>query len=960
MTTRETIDERVLNGYIAQAMEKQAPPGYTVGPEVHGQARLGNTSPDLVVRMPYDLRMIVETEYDSPAVGDAIDRLGYEFHDHTRDVKNVIALGIPGRLGSPRMRYADRDAELMSDTPQFLMQVVTGRSPDDSDIAVTPEKPIPVSLRDVIQYAWLAAIPETYAENVLKKVVANLRTARNELERLLEANDDSEDALVAQNAIGFKYGNPNSDSPIESAAGNIVGTFVSMIELHRNLNRWGRLSGVQPIDSSYLWNSVSGEGIPGRIAIEWRKIEAVDYKPLSTIAADMLEDGDLSPKIGGVLKTVHDTIEEHFEAGLSATTNVSAAVWQELTPDRDERAVNYTRPHRAEFLANVTAARLEQPSMARYAEICAGTGTLARATEENIRFRHYAETDDKTSIHAERMENRIQLTDISQQSISVATANLTSLEPQTSFERSNIFAITTTGGALNFLGAKGVAEEESRLIGSYGEESGMLVLDEGQVGICCNNDPYFRPRGGAKNPISSKDMQRYRRQADRRVKGVANGQAGLATFMHVIEHEMLARGAPHGKVLPLTAAHAKTYEGFRRNIENDYGDVIAISTAAGKGESMSDDTGIQEMLLVGTKREGGKGDRSIVCVNLVDDFDTKLTGKMFADAIRREFEHGKPFGEITVGRVVGTYNRMENLGDGRPWSSLGTSGRYTRLTEYVTQGIAWDSVTGSETEFALPMTTLSGVSDAGPTHHLLGSLPASRDPRGAFWMIPANATPDRMNPSLWHVDSKTQLMVTCEPTHFGTSRGDSTEASRMLATAGRFHLSRNLRQSAQTIAMAYTETECMGGRSWTTINATPDVAKAITLFLNSTFGMLIRIGYGQSTDIGRSPIQVRAIPGHPIPDFADDSAAGVKARAIASMNFDSLRQLPLKRISLSAVDPNRAKIDEVVVQMLGIEWNLETENMLAAWRNLMCQQTMVHNNTRDTLAELRAAGVVVG
>ena len=91
----------------------------------------------------------------------------------------------------------------------------------------------------------------------------------------------------------------------------------------------------------------------------------------------------------------------------------------------------------------------------------------------------------------------------------------------------------------------------------------------------------------ARYSISSKDMQGYKRQADRRVKGVANGQAGLATFMHVIEHEMLARGAPHGKVLPLTAAHAKTYEGFRRNIENDYGDVIAISTAAGKGESMS-------------------------------------------------------------------------------------------------------------------------------------------------------------------------------------------------------------------------------------------------------------------------------------------------------------------------------------------------------------------------------------
>lgn len=180
----------------------------------------------------------------------------------------------------------------------------------------------------------------------------------------------------------------------------------------------------------------------------------------------------------------------------------------------------------------------------------------------------------------------------------------------------------------------------------------------------------------------------------------------------------------------------------------------------------------------------------------------------------------------------------------------------------------------------------------------------------------------------------------------------------MLATAGHFHLSRNLRQSAQTIAVAFTEIESMGGRSWTTVKADVDVAKAITLFLNSTFGMLIRIGYGQSTDIGRSPIQVRAIPGHPVPDFSVDGADGEKARAIASANFDTLRKLPLKRISLSAVDANRGKIDEVMAKMLGIEWNLETENMLAAWRNLMCQQTMVHNNTKETLEELREAGVI--
>ena len=37
-----------------------------------------------------------------------------------------------------------------------------------------------------------------------------------------------------------------------------------------------------------------------------------------------------------------------------------------------------------------------------------------------------------------------------------------------------------------------------------------------------------------------------------------------------------------------------------------------------------------------------------------------------------------------------------------------------------------------------------------------------------------------------------------------------------------------------------------------------------------------------------------------------------------------------------------SEIDEVVSRMLGLEWNLDTEGMLASWRSLMCQQKIVH------------------
>lgn len=952
------IDEKAMNGFIAEAMELQAPPKWEVGPEQHRQARRGNTTPDIVVRMPYGLRTIIETEYSDPAIGDAKTRLGYEFKDDTLPMKSVIALGIPRELGE--MGHVERRAALASDEPQFLMQVVTGKSEDDPDITITPAKPVPVSLRDVVQYAWLVAIPEPYTRQLLKEVVAKLEAAKAQLTRNLEGTAPGTQARLIR-----EYGNHGSEQGLESAAGNIVGTLASMFQLHMNLKRWGALEDLRDLGAQEFWQPMSPyEGIPRVIAEEWRKVEEVDYKPLSTISAEMLEDEDLPSQLGGILRALLETMGQAIQPGISETTNISAEIWQALIPDRDERAAYYTKPATAELLANMTTTRLESPATARYDEVCAGTGTLARATEENIRFRHYAMTDDKSSIHAERMENYIQLTDINPQSTSVATASMTALEPGTPFGSSAIFAITSPGGSLNFLTKTGVSDMEQSLIGRNGAVGESLVLSPRSVHICCNNDPYFRPRGGAASPTSSASMQRFKRQADRRLKGIANGQAGLATFMHVIEHELLADGAPHGKVLPLTAAHAKTYEGFRKNIENHYRNVVVISTAAGSGVSMSADTGIQEMLLVATKQHSDErglkatgGDQAVTCVNLTSTFETKVEAKMFADAIRRALTDGAESGEIVVGDVAGTYRKMSGLGDGQPWSALGTSGDYTTLVAQATSGNAWNPATGNVTPYALPMTILSRVSGHGPTHDLLGCLPASRDPRGAFTMYPVKDATSRENPSLWTHEASIQNSMTCAPTHYGIPRSNAAEAERRLKSARKFHLARNLRMSAQAIAVAYTEEPSMGGRSWTTLEAEGATAEAIALYLNSTYGLLIRTGYGQSTDLGRSPIQIRAIDGHPIPDFTADTVAGKTARRIAQENFESLRQLKLNRIALSAIDKNRAEIDRVVTLMLGIEWNPQTENMLDSWRRLMCLQPAVNANNIQTLKTLAEHGI---
>ena len=62
----------------------------------------------------------------------------------------------------------------------------------------------------------------------------------------------------------------------------------------------------------------------------------------------------------------------------------------------------------------------------------------------------------------------------------------------------------------------------------------------------------------------------------------------------------------------------------------------------------------------------------------------------------------------------------------------------------------------------------------------------------------------------------------------------------------------------------------------------------------------------------------------------------------------------LRRI---AIDPNRAQIDRVVTEMLGLSLTANTEAMLSEWRRLMCLQPIVNGNNKSVLNELRRAGL---
>ena len=256
----------------------------------------------------------------------------------------------------------------------------------------------------------------------------------------------------------------------------------------------------------------------------------------------------------------------------------------------------------------------------------------------------------------------------------------------------------------------------------------------------------------------------------------------------------------------------------------------------------------------------------------------------------------------------------------------------------------------------MPFTALDQVVGIGPTHDLIGH-PRGGDGRGAF-------TFDQMPPgllftypALWSADAKTQKTVMTSPTHEGTPAvNDETLLQQMLAQRSDLFISRNLRLTSQALAAAQTTQLAMGSSTWTALlTDNPDVKAALAIWLNSTLGLMLRTCYSQTTQQGRARLQIRALYGLPVPDFAADNDAGVRARAIARQHIAEMSQLELRPASYAFQDTNRQRIDAVALAMLGLGENQQANAALNALRQQWCREPSVHGGNRVIMRVLGIA-----
>ena len=926
---------------------------------------IGSTGrPDIVIRQRNRNPVVIETEFGAPAVGDAIDRLGHTLRGRTEPISQVIALGI-----DEQCQQDDRETLLqrLDDNEQiFLVQIVRGERETEAEIWPL-ERPLVATPFDLVAYCEYAQVPQLVIEEHGKLIAEEIAAASTRLLNLIHATKQrGQNTLAALREL-------TATSDDESAASNACAIWLIAIDLQNDLARYSeQMQDLGLQTTADLQNASMGALRPSPMLEEWRLIESVDYEAVMSIALSTLSAGGLGAEISPVLNKLADLSAQIDGLNVKHVYNFMGELWQRLIKDRKARAANYTKPPVAELLATASVQRFASRSRFDLRTLdlwdaACGTGTLVGAGERALR-RLYLRNGGRphSGAHGERIERHIYAMDVNSIAGTLTAKRLTDMDVEQAYLHSNIAVIDHPAGSLYLLDPEETTIKN--LLGQRADAATPASDDEAALfGIPLNsmdwalmNPPYSVAHYGSSLATTGLTPLRKRAAtAHDKVRAAArgymmsNGKAGLASHFGDISNMRLRGGGVYAHVLPLTAAHAGSWSAWRAEMETDFDDIVAIANTGEAERSMSADTGMNEMLVIATK----KAERP----------DEVATGTITAVALREPpetLEQGYAVGrEIALlpsddaqGEFAqGEWVRTETPRVGFPWFAVGIrSTELAHIANALFRGHYWDPLNSAESSLVLEMTRFDAVCDTGPTHDRIGH-PEGGDGRGAFrWTQLKVGQPTPTHLSMWSSDAKTQRQMRTRPTHGGTPvRREKIQELNQYRS--QWHFARNIRWTSQALSIAHSETPAHGGGAWNALQVpNEEIGRALALFWNSVFGGIIRHLCAVNTQPGRATIQLDHLAGLPCPNFTADSSAARRALELADREFGRLAELRLDPFALCFQDRNRHQIDLAVAEMIGLDPNEpRIHSMLERYRLLFAQEPNVNGRKTAILKALK-------
>ena len=193
---------------------------------------------------------------------------------------------------------------------------------------------------------------------------------------------------------------------------------------------------------------------------------------------------------------------------------------------------------------------------------------------------------------------------------------------------------------------------------------------------------------------------------------------------------------------------------------------------------------------------------------------------------------------------------------------------------------------------------------------------------------------------MWGHDARRERTLVVEPDCEGrVCVGKERRAADIWATRSRAHHNRDFRFNSQSLAVAFTETPTLGGRSWPNL-VFDDIRQEMgfTLWGNSTLGLLCYWWHSTKEQSGRGVMprtQARTMPTLDVRRLED------RQLATAARIFDDLKHQSMLPFNEANRDPVRQLLDRrLITEVLQLDAALLEP--LAMLRDKLCSEPSVH------------------
>ena len=599
---------------------------------------------------------------------------------------------------------------------------------------------------------------------------------------------------------------------------------------------------------------------------------------------------------------------------------------------------------------------LDQLKQFHVADLACGTGTLLMAAADAITSNYVSrcagmgQPVDLAALQRVIAEDVLHGYDVLPSALHLTASTLALRAPEVLLGGMSLFSLPLGGeekrlGSIEFLDSDTVETQGllfsdpdlARQLSVKGETS-VTAAALPELDLCVMNPPFTRSVGG--NLLFGSAPDKERAEMQRKLKSMmakpgvfASITAGLGSVFIAVADRHLKDDGRLALVLPKAVLSGVAWNETRDLLRGRYELEYVVASHDPLRWNFSESTDLSEVLLVAKRRSAnGNSENSarVVCVNLwrnpTSAFEALAVARALVDADPPDLVEGQGSANVEIGRermaeVVSV--SWGGLREAYSWL-LPCAFAQTELTRFAAKLLAGSvSIPGYRDSTALPLRPLGEMGTLGPDR---------RDIHDGF-DVSDNVTPYA---AFWGHDAARMTTLAQEPNSYLSPlpKAKKGRGLRKLEDlwplASRMLIGERIWLKTQRLLAAYVSRPVLSN-VWWPFSLRPGLdrpasSEALTLWLNSTLGLLLMLVYRQETRGAWIDFKKPLLMQMPTLDIIALTDSQFSAITEA---YERLAHEPLLPFPEMAHDPVRAEIDNVLSNTLGLPDLSPIREMLA-------------------------------